>query len=82
MIILYSVLNKTPGSEAEISYTEFLDMVDAEEIRKLVMQDQMFLVVTADGRRFNVFTPRDINLLTILKQKGVAIQVKPLGKPA
>jgi cell division protease FtsH len=82
MIVLFNLLQKRSEPETYTSYTEFLDMVDAGEIRKLVMQDQMFLVVAADGRRFKVIPPKDINLLTILKQQGVEIHVKLPEKPA
>jgi cell division protease FtsH len=82
MIALFNHLEKRSGPETNISYTEFLDMVGAGEIRELVMQGQVIFGSAADGRRFKVFTPRDINLLTILKQQGVEIRVKPPAKPA
>jgi len=60
IIVLYSLFDQKPESAINISYTEFLGMVDA-----------------VDGRRFKVFTPKDSNLIMILKQKGVSIQAIP-----
>jgi cell division protease FtsH len=58
MIALFNLLEKRSGPETNISYTEFLDMVGAGEIRELVMQGQVIFGSAADGRRFKVFTPR------------------------
>ncbi len=84
LIIIVSILiffsnffHQRPQPEKEISYTEFLDMVDAETVRGVVIQNQVLSVSAANGRRFKVFAPQDRDLIAILKQKGVSIQAKP-----
>ena len=82
IIIIFSNLShQKPQPEKEISYTEFLDMVDAEAVSEVVIQGQALSVSVANGRRFKVVTPKDSDLIAILKQKGVSIQAKPPSEP-
>lgn len=77
IIIFSNLFHQKPEPEKEISYTEFLDMVDAEAISEVVIQGQALSVSAEHDRRFKVVTPQDSDLITILKQKGVSIQAKP-----
>ncbi len=77
IIVLYTLFDQKPESAINISYTEFLGMVDADKVSKVVIQDQELSVSAVDGRRFKVFTPKDSDLIMILKQKEVSIQAKP-----
>ena len=81
IIVLYTLFDQKPESATNISYTEFLGMVDADKVSKVVIQDQELSVSAVDGRRFKVFTPKDSNLIVILKQKEVSIQAIPPAKP-
>ena len=81
IIVFYSLFDQKPEFAINISYTEFLDMVDAKNISKVVVQGQELSVSAVDGRRFKVFTPKDSDLIMILKQKGVSIQAKPPDEP-
>ncbi|MCP4623724.1 MAG: ATP-dependent metallopeptidase FtsH/Yme1/Tma family protein [bacterium] len=82
IIIIFSNLShQKPQPEEEISYTEFLDTVDAEAVSEVVIQGQVLSVSAANGRRFRVFTPKDSDLIAILKQKGVSIQAKAPAEP-
>lgn len=82
IIVLYSLFDQKPESAINISYTEFLGMVDADKVSKVVIQDQELSVSAVDGRRFKVFTPKDSDLIMILKQKEVSIQAKPPDEPS
>ncbi|MCP4935069.1 MAG: ATP-dependent metallopeptidase FtsH/Yme1/Tma family protein, partial [bacterium] len=81
IIIFSNLFHQKPQPDKEISYTEFLDMVDAEAVSEVVIQGQALSVSAANGRRFKVFTPKDSDLIAILKQKGVSIQAKPPAEP-
>jgi cell division protease FtsH len=78
---LYTLFDQKPESATNISYTEFLGMVDADKVSKVVIQDQELSVSAVYGRRFKVFTPKDGDLIMILKQKGVSIQAIPPVEP-
>jgi len=76
-IVLYHFFSQKPVSVTTISYTEFLAMVDAEHVREVIMQEQDLFITDVNGNRLRIFAPKDSDLIRILKQKGVAIQVKP-----
>ena len=80
MIMLYNLFNQQQLPEAKISYTEFLTMVDEERIEGVVIQGQELFVTDINRNRFKVFAPQDSDLIKILRQKGVAINAKPLSE--
>ena len=77
LMIIYNSFSRKPLSETNISYTEFLSLVDAQKVGEVTIQGQVLFITDATGRRFRVFAPKDSNLIRILKQKGVSITVKP-----
>jgi len=77
MIMLYNLFNQQQMSETNISYTDFLAMVDDERVAEVTMQGQELFVTDTNRTRFKVFSPQDPELIKILRQKGVSIQAKP-----
>ncbi len=77
MIMLYNLFNQQQLTEANISYSEFLSMVDGERISEVVMQGQELYVTDTNRNRFKVYIPQDADLIRILRGKGVAISAKP-----
>ena len=80
MIMLYNLFNQQQVPEGKISYTDFLAMVDEERIEGVVIQGQELFVTDINRNRFKVFAPQDSDLIKILRQKGVAINAKPLSE--
>jgi cell division protease FtsH len=77
MIMLYNLFNQQHLAETDISYSEFLYMVESEQITEVVIQGQELLVTDRDRSKFKVYAPQDSNLIDILRGKGVAIKAKP-----
>ena len=77
MIMLYNLFNQQQMSETNISYTEFLSMVDGERVAEVVIQGQELFVTDINRNRFKVYAPQDSDLIGILRQKGVTINAKP-----
>ncbi len=77
MIMLYNLFNQQQLTEANISYSEFLSMVEGERISEVVMQGQELYVTDTNRNRFKVYIPQDADLIRILRGKGVAISAKP-----
>ncbi len=77
MVMLYNLFSKQHLAENNISYTEFLAMVNEERIAQVVIQGQELFVTSVDGERIKVFAPEDGELTNILRQKGVTISAKP-----
>jgi len=80
MIMLYNLFNQQQLSEGKVGYTDFLAMVDEERIEGVVIQGQELFVTDINRNRFKVFAPQDSDLIKILRQKGVAINAKPLSE--
>lgn len=77
MVMLYNLFNQQQVSETNISYTEFLAMVDNENVAEVVIQGQELFVTDINRNRFKIFAPQDTDLIKILRQKGVSIKAKP-----
>lgn len=77
MIMLYNLFNQQKISEANLSYTEFLSMVDAGRVSEVTIQGQELFVTNTNGDRFKVFSPQDSDLIGILRKEGVSIKAKP-----
>ncbi len=77
MVMLYNMFNQQQLAETNISYSEFLGMVDQEQIDTVTIQGQELLVKDTNGASFKVYAPEDSDLITTLRQRGVAITAKP-----
>ncbi|UCD82944.1 MAG: ATP-dependent zinc metalloprotease FtsH, partial [Desulfobacterales bacterium] len=77
MIMLYNLFNQQHLAETNISYTDFLAMVDSERVSDVVIQGQELYVTDTNQNRFKVFAPQDGDLIKILRDKGVSINAKP-----
>ena len=76
MIMLYNLFNQQQMSETSISYSQFLKMVDNDQVERVTIQGQELVVSDSNQNRFKVFAPQDPDLIKILRQKGVSIEAK------
>jgi cell division protease FtsH len=77
MIFLYVQFNQQIPGETNISYSEFLAMVDSERVAEVVIQGQELFVTDTNRNRLKVYAPQDNDLIKILRGKGIAINAKP-----
>ncbi len=77
MIFLYIQFNQQLPGETNISYSEFLAMVDGERVADVVIQGQELFVTDTNRSRLKVYAPQDNDLIKILRKKGVTISAKP-----
>ena len=77
MVMLYNLFSKQHLAETNISYTEFLEMVNEERVSDVVIQGQELFVTDTNRNRFKVYAPQDTDLIKTLRQKGVVISAKP-----
>lgn len=75
--MLYNLFNQQQMPETSISYTEFLSMVENEQVAEVTIQGQELLVTDGNHNRFKIFAPQDSDLIKILRDKGVSITAKP-----
>ena len=77
MIMLYNLFNQQHTGETNISYTEFLSMVDSGRIADVVIQGHELFVTDTNHTRFKLYAPPDSDLIKILREKNVTIKAKP-----
>lgn len=77
MVMLYNLFNQQHVAETNLSYSEFMTMVDAEKVSEVVIQGQELFVTDVNKARFKVYAPPDTDLIKILRGKGVSIKAKP-----
>jgi cell division protease FtsH len=77
MVMLYNLFSQQHMNESNISYSQFLAMVNEERISEVVIQGQELFVTDLDRNRFKVYAPQDNELIGLLRKKGVMISAKP-----
>ncbi|MBW1697780.1 MAG: ATP-dependent zinc metalloprotease FtsH [Deltaproteobacteria bacterium] len=77
MIMLYNLFNQQHLSETNISYTEFLSMVEDERVAETVIQGQELFITDVNRNRYKSYAPQDNELVSLLRRKGVSIKAKP-----
>jgi cell division protease FtsH len=77
MIMLYNIFSTQQQTEKEIGYSQFLTMVESGRISKVIIQGNKLTVTDQDGDQLSVYAPQDNELISILRDKGVAIEAKP-----
>lgn len=77
MIMLYNIFNQQQHRETEIGYSEFLTMVERDQVSAVVIQGDELMVTGQNNERLRVYTPGDEGLVSMLRKKDVAIKAKP-----
>lgn len=77
MIMLYNIFNQQQQRETELGYSEFLTLVERDQVSAVVIQGDELVVTGQNNERFRVYTPKDDGLVSMLRTKGVAIKAKP-----
>jgi len=77
MVMLYNLFSQQQLSQNDISYSEFLAMVDADRVSEVTIQGQEIRVTDLNRSHFKIYAPQDPALIQRLKEKGVTINAKP-----
>ena len=77
MIMLYQLFTQQQFPESQISYSQFLAMVEDERVADVLIQGQELTATDVKGQRFKVYAPQDKDLITTLRSKSVMISAKP-----
>ena len=77
VVMLYNLFNQHQLSDASLSYSELLTMVESERIGEVVIQGQELHVTDINNKKYKVFAPQDADLIRMLRNKGIAIKAQP-----
>ncbi len=76
MVMLFQIFNQPERGRIDISYSEFLAMVENENVLKVTIQGDHIAGESTQGP-FKTFAPKDPELINLLRNKGVQIVAKP-----
>ena len=77
MVMLYNIFNQQQAGQADISYSEFLSLVEDGRVQNVVIQGQDLYITDSSGTRSKSFAPNDVELIQMLRANGVVIKAKP-----
>ncbi len=77
MILLFQIFKKETRQAGQLSYSEFLNMVERGDVSQVTIQGDKISGNTNHGQSFRTFAPKDLELIKILRNKGIEITAKP-----
>ena len=77
MVMLFNFFNRPGGGAEQLSYSDFLGMVEKNQISSVVVQGQDIHGTTPEGTRFRTYAPEDPQLIKTLREKDIKITAKP-----
>ena len=77
MVMLYNLFNQQQLAQNDLSYSEFLAMVEADRVSEVTIQGQEIRVTDLNRSHFKIYAPQDPALIQRLKDKGITINAKP-----
>ncbi len=77
MVMLYNMFNQQQLAQNDISYSEFLSMVESDRVAEVTIQGQEIRVTDLNRNTFKIYAPQDPALIQRLKDKGIVINAKP-----
>lgn len=80
MVMLYNIFNQQQAGQVEVGYSEFLSMVDTGRVQSVVIQGKDLYVTDTSGAKLKSYAPDDGDMISFLRNKGVAIKAKPLAE--
>ena len=77
MVLLFQIFKKETKQTGQLSYSEFLNMVEQGEVSQVTIQGDKIFGNSNQGRIFRTFAPKDLELIKILRNKEIEITAKP-----
>ncbi len=77
MILLFQIFKKETTETGQVSYSEFLNMVEEGEVSQVTIQGDRISGTSNQGRFFKTFAPKDLELIKILRNKKIEITARP-----
>ncbi len=78
MLALFRFTNQPQTDAKELTYTEFMQRVDAGDVRQVTLQDNKITgTYSKDNKAFETYAPNDPELVKRLMERGVAVKAEP-----
>jgi cell division protease FtsH len=76
MVMLFQIFKQPGRNNLSVSYSDFLNMVESGGVVQVTIQGEHITGMSTQGL-FKTFVPKDPELITLLRSKGVKITAKP-----
>jgi len=76
MVMLFQIFKQPQKASTSLGYSDFLNMVESGSVMHVTIQGDNISGVSSQGQ-FKTFAPKDPELITLLRNKGVKITAKP-----
>ena len=76
MLALFSIFSKPPTSSNEIIFSDFMNRVNSGQVMEVTIQGDNITGLFQDNKPFKTFTPKDPDMIKILREKNIRIKVK------
>ncbi len=77
MILLFNIFNKQQPNTSSLTYTQFMDSIDAKTVNRVNINGDVITGTLKDGKPFRtVYPTNDSELLPALRKAGVDISVQ------
>jgi cell division protease FtsH len=73
LLVVYTMFNMPPSTATELTFTEFLNEVEAGNVVEIIKQGDMVRGKLANGKSFNAYTEGYPDLAKTLYEKGVNV---------
>jgi cell division protease FtsH len=77
MILLFQIFKRETRPASQLSYSQFLNMVEQGNVSRVTIQGDKISFSSNQGQSFKTFAPKDLELIKILRTRGIEISAKP-----
>ena len=77
MVVLFNLFNQPQSQSAKLSYSEFIQKVNAGDVVSVKIQGSKISGVTTGGGKFLTYSPEDPTLVSTLMGKKVEVMAEP-----
>ncbi|WP_372624234.1 ATP-dependent zinc metalloprotease FtsH [Falsiroseomonas sp.] len=80
LVALFNLFQPSTGpgrASQQVAYSDFLNEVNAGQVRDVTIQGRTVTGQLADGRSFQTYTPEDPTLVSKLTERGVRVVARP-----
>lgn len=77
MVFLFNVISGTQAARKNVSYSEFLDQVAANNVQSVIIKQNKVTGTLVEGGQFETYTPDDMTLIQTLRAAKVQITALP-----
>ncbi|MEI8172834.1 MAG: ATP-dependent zinc metalloprotease FtsH [Deltaproteobacteria bacterium] len=76
-VLLYHLFNQPKSTQENIIYSDFVGYTEKGQVVDVTIQGEGITGKLNNGKNFKTYAPKDAGIITLLKDKGVRIAVKP-----